>query len=292
MKQFFHLTRLPHLWLAVIAAIFLLWFGAAQVHAKSAISHKKTLQTVANRAVHPTSPRKHSSAASVAKKAAHHQTFRGQQTPDCQKVKCIALSFDDGPSAKTTPKILATLEKNHVHATFFLIGVNIDGNGKLVRRMYYDGDEIGNHTWSHPDLTTLKSKQIKSQIARTQNALEDELVPAPTLLRPPYGKVNKKVQKHSDLTIMLWNEDPQDWKDKPPKKVADDVISHAKPGAVVDMHGIHERTVKALPKIVKTLKKHHYHFVTVSHLLNLDHAKPSSIYDYRTLTEIQSDKLH
>jgi peptidoglycan/xylan/chitin deacetylase (PgdA/CDA1 family) len=200
---------------------------------------------------------------------------------DCKLEPCIALTFDDGPNPYTTPQIVSILEKEHVHASFFMVGSRVHGNEALLRRMFQDGDEIGNHSWTHPDFTTLKPAQIKQQIALTQKAIMAAGVPAPTLFRPPYGAVNQKVIDNVPMAIMFWNEDPEDWSADSPKQVEKAVIASAKPGGVVDMHDIYHITATSLDPIIKMLKKEHYQFVTVSQLLGLKPGQKGEFYGYK-----------
>ncbi len=200
---------------------------------------------------------------------------------NCALSPCIALTFDDGPNANTTSQILGILEKEHVPASFFVVGSRVPGNGALLQRMYADGDEIGNHSWSHPDLTTLKPDLIRKQVTMAQAEIESTGVPAPTLFRPPYGAVNKAVLENVPLTVMLWNEDPQDWSTSDPQKVQQAVLSSAKPGGVVDMHDIYQSTADALDPLIQKLKSQHYQFVTVSQLLGLKPGQQGTFYGYK-----------
>ncbi len=197
------------------------------------------------------------------------KTYSWISPVDCRAERCIALTFDDGPNPLTTPKVLSILEREHVKASFFIVGSRVKGNQAILRRMVIDGDEIGNHSWNHPDFTTLKPAQIKQQVMLTQRAIEDAGVPAPTLFRPPYGAINKKVTAYVPLTIMIWNEDPRDWDADSTKQVVHAVLSSAKPGGVIDMHDIYSVTAGSLDEIIKHLKSHHYKFVTASQLLGL-----------------------
>lgn len=187
---------------------------------------------------------------------------------DCAKVPCLALTFDDGPNPMTTPQIVDILERQHVRATFFLIGSRIHGQEALLRRMYYGGNEIGNHSWSHPDLTTLSSADIAQQAALTQEAVVAAGVPAPTLFRPPYGAVNPAVRSSIPMTLAMWNVDPLDWKVKDANELKARMISEAKPGGVLDMHDIYHVTVDALEPAIVELKQH-YQLVTYSELFNI-----------------------
>lgn len=187
---------------------------------------------------------------------------------DCSRVACLALTFDDGPNPITTPRILDVLERDHVPASFFVVGSRIHGQERTLRRMYYDGGEIGNHSWSHPDLTALNSTQIASQISQTQAAVMGAGVPAPTLFRPPYGAVNAQVRAGVPMTIAMWNGDPLDWKETNVDKVVASIVGQAKPGGVLDMHDIYGATVEAIGPAIDQLKTK-YTFVTFSQLFNL-----------------------
>lgn len=199
-------------------------------------------------------------------------------SPDCNEVKCIALTFDDGPNYLTTPKIIASLKKYHVPASFFVVGSRVAGQEWILRDMYQNGDEIGNHSWNHPNFTKLSAAQIKNQINDTQRAIIAAGVPAPTLFRPPYGAVNAKVRANVPLTIMFWNEDPTDWANESSAQVVQSVVKSARPGGVIDMHDIYETTVEAVPPIIQKLESEHYHFVTVSQLLGLRSGQPGEYY--------------
>lgn len=200
----------------------------------------------------------------------HVRKLKSQLPPlDCTQVSCLALTFDDGPNPMTTPQVVQELEQAHVQATFFMVGSRIPGNEALLRQMYTDGDEIGNHSWSHPNFTKLTAPEIQQQINQTQQAVANAGVPAPTLFRPPYGAVNPTVQANVPLTILLWNEDPKDWAATTPAEVVESVEASAQPGGIIDMHDIYHVTADALPQIITDLQARGFHFVTVSQLLQL-----------------------
>ncbi len=187
---------------------------------------------------------------------------------DCAKTPCLNLSFDDGPNPITTPQILTILEQNHVHANFFVVGLRAAAMLGILQREYRDGDEIGNHSWSHPDLTTLTPTQVQAQVSQTQAAVVAAGVPAPRLFRPPYGAINAMVKSQIHLTLAMWSVDPEDWNTSDPGQLAQKVINEAKPGGVVDMHDIDSATVTALPAILQNLKSR-FQLVTMSQLFNL-----------------------
>ena len=210
----------------------------------------------------------------------HHTINLQVPPPDCQRVKCIALTFDDGPNPATTPKVLDTLEGEHVPATFFVVGSRVAPNARLIARMHAAHFEIGNHSWSHPDLTELTPKQIRAQITKTQLAIEKAGAPAPTLFRPPYGYIDKKIRANVHLTFMFWNEDPEDWNADKASQVAARVIRDARPGGVVDMHDIYDVTADALPTVLRGLKGQGFHFVTASQLLDLRPGQSGMFYGH------------
>ncbi|MET9527494.1 polysaccharide deacetylase family protein [Streptomyces coeruleorubidus] len=193
-------------------------------------------------------------------------TASGDDDTDCKKVKCIALTFDDGPAVPETSALLTHLAQYRARVTFFTVGQNVAAHPDLVRAEAKAGHEIGNHSWNHPDLTRLSSRQVASQLNRTSAAIKAATGRTPTLFRPPYGAVNRTVRAATALSPVLWDVDTEDWKYREPAKVARTVITKAQPNNVVLMHDIHATSVAAVPEILRTLTARGYHFVTVSHL--------------------------
>lgn len=195
--------------------------------------------------------------------------------PNCAKVACLALTFDDGPNPASTPIILDSLEAADAHATFFEIGRYIKGNESLLLRMSRDGDDIGNHSWSHPDFTKLTPPQIRSQINKTQRAVTNLGLSAPKMFRPPYEYFQLSMLRYIKMPVILWNVDPKDWAQKKSSSVARIVEQQARPGAIIVMHD-KTTTADALAKILRDLAPK-YQFVSVSELLNLK-ARSRGIY--------------
>ncbi len=196
---------------------------------------------------------------------------------DCSRVACMALTFDDGPSPTVTPQILDILDRHNAKATFFMIGWRIAGNEALVQRIHASGHEIGNHTWSHRDLSSLTPQEVEDDVAQAQNAITAAGVPAPRLFRAPYGAVDPMVRSHIPMTVVSWNIDPEDWHQKKPQKIIDHVLTYAKPGAIVDLHDIHQPTADALDAMLTGLEQN-YRLVTVSELLGLPPGQPGIFY--------------
>ncbi|MEV0743391.1 polysaccharide deacetylase family protein [Streptomyces sp. NPDC050549] len=193
-------------------------------------------------------------------------TVSGADHTDCKKVRCIALTFDDGPAAPETATLLKYLARYHARVTFFTVGQNVAAHPGLVRAEARAGHEIGNHSWNHPDLTRLTRRQIISQLSRTNAAIKAATGKTPTLFRPPYGAINQTVRNATTLSPVLWNVDTEDWKYPDAARVARTVINKAGRNDVVLMHDIHPTSVAAVPEILRTLTARGYHFVTVSHL--------------------------
>ncbi|MEU9173021.1 polysaccharide deacetylase family protein [Streptomyces sp. NPDC048420] len=190
----------------------------------------------------------------------------GKDTTNCSKVKCIALTFDDGPAVPYTGTLLEYLAQYKARATFFVVGQNVATHPEVVRAEMKSGHEVGNHSWNHPVLTNLSSAQIRSQLERTTAAIKAATGQEPTLFRPPYGAIDGKVRAVTSLSPVLWTVDTEDWKYPNAAKVAQSVISQAKADGVVLIHDIHATSVAAVPEILRTLTAQGYHFVTVSHL--------------------------
>jgi peptidoglycan-N-acetylglucosamine deacetylase len=177
----------------------------------------------------------------------------------------VALTFDDGPSSVQTPRVLATLDRFHAHATFFEEGRHVQGREALMRQILASGDEIGNHSFSHPD------DPGYAQLARTDRYIRRATGFEPCLFRPPYGELNSKVvaaARRAGLQIVLWSLDSHDERHPGAAAIASRVIAAARPGSIVLMHdgGHHPQTARALPSILRGLGHRGFDFVTVSRL--------------------------
>lgn len=188
--------------------------------------------------------------------------------PDCSTTPCLALTFDDGPDSVATPLILDVLARHQVKATFFVVGSHVAGNEAILQREQREGHEIGNHTWSHPDLSKLSPEGVVDQLQRTQAAIAAAGVPAPRVVRPPYGVIDPMIASHNHLTVVRWNVDPADWKFRDPQGIFEHIVTNARPGAVILLHDLYPSTAAAVDMAIQTLKPH-YQFVTASQLLNL-----------------------
>lgn len=183
--------------------------------------------------------------------------------------KVIALTFDDGPGPYTA-QLLDILDQHGAKATFFLIGSKVSAQADVLQRMHARGHQLGNHSWSHPELPKLPVHQIASEIDRTNDAIKQATGVTPTILRPPYGAVNGAVLEQLRLRGMssiLWSVDTRDWADRNSDIVCSRAVAGARPGAIILMHDIHQTSVNAVPCILSALKQQGYSFVTVQGLI-------------------------
>ncbi|TDQ52397.1 polysaccharide deacetylase family protein [Actinorugispora endophytica] len=197
-------------------------------------------------------------------------TPRGDSV-DCSSPdsKCVALTFDDGPGARTG-ELLDMLAGKDARATFFVTGEPVREHPLLVRRAYAEGHEIANHTVRHPDLTTLSAEGVDAEL-RTVNALiRRETGYTPDLMRPPYGATDDTVAEVSaehGMAEILWSVDTNDWRDRDSGVVSKRALDAVQPGSIVLMHDIHSTTVDAVPSILEGLDERGYTMVTVGQLL-------------------------
>lgn len=183
--------------------------------------------------------------------------------------KVIALTFDDGPGPYTA-HLLDVLDQYGAKATFFLIGSKVSSQANIVRSIHARGHQLGNHSWSHPELPKLPVDQIAGEIDRTNDAIKQATGVTPAILRPPYGAVNGVVLEQLRLRGMssiLWSVDTRDWADRNSDIVCSRAVAGARPGAVILMHDIHQTSVGAVPCILSALKQQGYSFVTVQGLI-------------------------
>ncbi len=187
---------------------------------------------------------------------------------DCNKDACVALTFDDGPEPATTPRILDALESENAKATFFVIGNHVPGHESIVQREHALGNEVGNHSWSHPNFAKLTPVQMQDQLNKTQDIIVSTGVPAPRVFRLPYGSATPTMLNTIHMPIILWNVDPKDWHENNPANLVSVVEAQARPGAIIIMHDSKPTTAAAAHQIVQDLKAK-YNLVTVSELLQL-----------------------
>ena len=181
--------------------------------------------------------------------------------------KYIALTFDDGPSRKYTPILLDGLKERGVHATFFLMGKNIEGKEDIVKRMSEEGHLIGNHSYEHIQLTKAGAKAVCEAVEHTQEQIEAITGKRPEYIRPPYGDWNEELEEEIGMTPVLWSLDSMDWKLKDTGKIIHQVLKDVQVGDIILLHDIFPSSVEAALELIDILQKEGYVFVTADELL-------------------------
>lgn len=199
------------------------------------------------------------------------------------ETKEVVLTFDDGPDPEYTTRILNILNQYDIKASFFVIGKNAMLNQDIVKRMYREGHEIGNHTFSHRHTNSISYDQLKLELNASQRVIQGITGHSSLLYRPPYGyedtnTVNPDFQRMLYTTEMgyltvNYDIDSRDWKTTSSREIVDNVLQQLPTGNVILLHdggGDRSGTVEALPEIIETLQNKGYTFVTASELMNTD----------------------
>lgn len=181
--------------------------------------------------------------------------------------KCVALTFDDGPHKECTSALLDGLKERGVRVTFFLMGESIEGNEDIVKRMAAEGHLIGNHSYSHIQLTKAGAEAACEGVDKTSRIIEAITGGRPQYMRPPFGDWNEELECEVGMTTVLWSVDSLDWKLKNKSRIVKRVLKDAEDGDIILMHDIFSSSVEAALEIVDALTKEGYTFVTVDELL-------------------------
>jgi peptidoglycan-N-acetylglucosamine deacetylase len=160
----------------------------------------------------------------------------------------IALTFDDGPHGTLTPMLLNALMGLNAKVTFFVMGVKVVKHEAILKKAVADGHEIANHVWNHPVLTKISFDEVYNQLLTTNEAIRSVLNVVPTIMRPPYGntnaKLNEYIQNKGNLSVIMWSLDTLDWRRPNPQKIIDLVLTKAKAGDIILCHDIHPGTIQ------------------------------------------------
>ena len=190
----------------------------------------------------------------------------------------IALTFDDGPNATLTPKLLNMLAAHHMKATFFVVGQNAESHPDILRRAVREGHEIANHSWSHPNLGKMGDDAVRRELQRTDDAIFAAIGKHPTLMRPPYGSLTARQKRwiHDDFgyRIIIWDVDPFDWKRPGPTVVCNRILKETRPGSIILAHDIHPPTIEAMTTTLDQLEQKGFKSVTVTDLLAMAKPRP------------------
>lgn len=180
--------------------------------------------------------------------------------------KLVALTFDDGPRRSTTTALLDGLSQRGIHATFFLIGLNVEGNEDLVSRMKEEGHQIGVHSANHKKLTELNGEDFYEEVGAFRERLSALTGDSDFLLRPPYGMVDSGVERRAAAPIILWSVDTEDWSDKDADRIAAQIVAEAEDGDIILLHDIYPSSVEAALRAADALMEKGFYLVTVEEL--------------------------
>ena len=181
--------------------------------------------------------------------------------------KKVSLTFDDGPNAKYTEKLLDGLKERGVHATFFLLGKQVENSPQIVKRMQEEGHLIGNHSYEHVNLSSLSDEAAIVQVDKTNEAIYKITGEYPEYIRPPFGCWKSNLDYETTMIEVLWNVDPLDWKTDHAGTVVKRVLDEVQEDDIILLHDASESSVKAALEIIDTLQKEGYVFVTVDEIL-------------------------
>jgi len=191
----------------------------------------------------------------------------------------IAMTYDDGPHPKNTPRLLDMLRKRNIKATFYVVGRNVNQYPHIVRRIVSEGHEIGSHSWSHANFAKLSDAAIRKELDKTRDAIIAASGVQPRTLRPPYGSLRSSqrlwIHKEYGYPTILWDVDPEDWRRPGPSVVTSRILRKTHNGSIVLAHDLHKSTVDAMPATLDGLLSRGFKFVTVSQLLALNTPAPT-----------------
>lgn len=179
----------------------------------------------------------------------------------------IAITFDDGPSSRYTGRLLDGLKERSVKASFFLIGENAEENPVLVERIYKEGHLIGNHTYSHVQMTHLSEEAAVREIEKTDQVISAITGEHVAYMRPPFGAWQRELEVRMEVLPVLWPVDPLDWTTENVDEIVSKVVTEVEEGDIILLHDCYASSVEAALRIVDILQKEGYEFVTVDRLL-------------------------
>lgn len=194
-----------------------------------------------------------------------------------------ALTFDDGPRAGTTDLLLDGLARRGVHATFFVIGENVEGNEELLVRMEREGHQIGLHTFHHKSLASVNGRDFYAEVDKLRETLRGLVDQRDFMLRPPYGMITPSNRARAGAPIILWSVDPEDWSDRDTQRQTAAILDGVEDGSIILLHDIYPASVDTALTVVDELMARGYKFVTVEELFALRGVEPEDGKEYRKL---------
>lgn len=189
------------------------------------------------------------------------------ETTNTEQIKKVALTFDDGPHPSYTEQLLDGLKKRGVKATFFVTGEHASLHPDVIERMSEEGHLIGNHTYSHMQLSVANKEEFKEELIRTNEVIEEITGKEVLFVRPPYGTWDKSFETELNMFPVLWTVDPLDWCSTNVSSITSKVVKEVEENDIILMHDYFETSVTAALQVVDELLAEGYTFVTVDEIM-------------------------
>ena len=186
---------------------------------------------------------------------------------EAEDVKKIAITFDDGPHPYYTEQLLDGLKERGVVATFFVTGEHAEIHPEIIERMISEGHLVGNHTYSHIQLTKNNREKFKNELIKTNEILKEITGEEVQYVRPPYGSWDKSFEKELNMFPVLWTVDPLDWSSRNVGRITEKIVSKTGENDIILMHDYYDTSVTAALKAIDELLEEGYTFVTVEEIL-------------------------
>jgi len=201
-----------------------------------------------------------------------HDAAAADSPAEVENIKYVALTFDDGPSPRCTPRLLDGLKERNVHATFFVVGCQVVKDPDIVERMAAEGHQVGNHSYDHKELDKLSAWEAAEDMRKNDALLQELLGEGDYWVRPPYGLLSEEERQSVDT---------EDWKSKDAGKILDIIYRDTGDGDIILLHDRYLNSVSAALQAVDHLQQQGYQFVTVAELLALRGIQPEGGEIYR-----------
>ncbi len=190
-----------------------------------------------------------------------------EEKTDQEEIKKIAITFDDGPHPSYTAQLLDGLKERGVVASFFVTGEHAKLHPDIIKRMQEEGHLIGNHTYSHIQLTKKNREIFKEELIKTNEIIKEITGEEVQYVRPPYGSWDKSFESELNMFPLLWTVDPLDWSSSNVGRITDKIVKKAGENDIILMHDYYDSSVTAALQAIDELLEEGYTFVTVEEIL-------------------------
>ena len=207
--------------------------------------------------------------------------IEGDKDLEMEEVKKIAITFDDGPHPSYTAQLLDGLKERGIQATFFVTGEHAELHPDIIERMFNEGHLIGNHTYSHIQLTKSNRDKFRDELIKTNEILKEITGEEVQYVRPPYGSWDKSFEKELNMFPVLWTVDPLDWSSRNVGRITEKIVSKTGENDIILMHDLFASSSQAALQIVDALQAKGFCFVTVEQLMEARGVRPEAGVRYR-----------